>query len=215
MFNNDKLKVFYDAEFTGLNSNSTLISIGLVSESSRWFYAEFTDYDTTHITDWIQNNVINNLVLSDSAAGGYKIKTKDTTDENNFYCMVIKDTTDNVKVALLEWLQNESRIANGKQIQIYSDCYAYDWVLFNNLVSENGNALNIPEFIYYIPVDLSTALQVNNIDPDITREDFIGENVLNALKVHGVFKNFGDRCKHNSLWDASVCRNCFNKLGMI
>lgn len=43
----EKLKVYYDAEFTGLNRNTDLISIGLVSEYGNYFYAEFIDYDKT------------------------------------------------------------------------------------------------------------------------------------------------------------------------
>ena len=39
------MKVFFDTEFTGLHRNTTLISIGLVSEDGRTFYAEFNDYD--------------------------------------------------------------------------------------------------------------------------------------------------------------------------
>jgi hypothetical protein len=212
MFNNDKLKVFYDAEFTGLNSDSTLISISFISaETNNWFYAEFTDYDTNQVNDWIQENVINNLCLSDKTKGGYKMIDKDNPE---LYCIGIKDTTENIKIALLEWLQNESKNA-GAQIQIYCDCYAYDWVLFNKLICENGNALNIPEYIYYIPVDLSTALQIKNIDPDITREEFIGEDMINKLKENKLFATLGDKCKHNSLWDTVVCRNCFAKLGIM
>ena len=57
----EKLKVYYDAEFTGLNRNTDLISIGLVSEYGNYFYAEFIDYDKTKITPWIRDNVIRNL----------------------------------------------------------------------------------------------------------------------------------------------------------
>ena len=39
------MKVWFDTEFTGLHKNTTLISIGLVTENGKTFYAEFTDYD--------------------------------------------------------------------------------------------------------------------------------------------------------------------------
>ena len=39
------MKVFFDTEFTGLHQNTTLLSIGLVAENGRSFYAEFMDYD--------------------------------------------------------------------------------------------------------------------------------------------------------------------------
>ena len=38
-------RIYYDAEFTGLHINTTLISIGMVSDSGSFFYAEFNDYD--------------------------------------------------------------------------------------------------------------------------------------------------------------------------
>lgn len=35
-------KIFFDTEFTGLHQNTTLISIGLVSDEGERFYAELT-----------------------------------------------------------------------------------------------------------------------------------------------------------------------------
>ena len=42
-------KIFFDTEFTGLHQKTTLISIGLVSEDGREFYAELTDYDKSQV----------------------------------------------------------------------------------------------------------------------------------------------------------------------
>lgn len=47
------MKIFFDTEFTGLHKDTTLVSIGMVSEDNRQFYAELTDYDIM-----IKNNVI-------------------------------------------------------------------------------------------------------------------------------------------------------------
>ena len=57
------IKVYFDCEFTGLTKNCDLISIGLVSETGKGFYAEFTDYDKSKISDidWMNSNVINNV----------------------------------------------------------------------------------------------------------------------------------------------------------
>lgn len=38
-------KIFFDTEFTGLHKGSNLISIGLISEDNKVFYAELNDYD--------------------------------------------------------------------------------------------------------------------------------------------------------------------------
>lgn len=55
------MKVFFDTEFTGLHKDTTLISIGAISEDGRTFYAELNDYDESQVDDWIRENVINNL----------------------------------------------------------------------------------------------------------------------------------------------------------
>ena len=94
----------------------------------------------------------------------------------------------------------------------YTDCYAYDWVLLNDLICPKGNALELPPYINYIPMDLSTALQLHGIDPDISREEYIGEKTINNLKSWPLFKEMGESCKHNSLWDAAVCSWCFYKV---
>ena len=57
------MKIFFDTEFTGLHKDTTLISIGLVSQDGKQFYAEFTDYDGKQVGDWIQENVIRNTLL--------------------------------------------------------------------------------------------------------------------------------------------------------
>ena len=57
------MKVFFDTEFTGLRKDTTIISIGLVSDNYKKFYAEFTDYDKDQVDDWIKDNVINNLII--------------------------------------------------------------------------------------------------------------------------------------------------------
>ena len=51
------MRLFFDMEFTGLHKNTTPISIGIVSEGGKTFYAEFTDYDESQCDDWIKENV--------------------------------------------------------------------------------------------------------------------------------------------------------------
>ena len=212
----DKLKVFYDAEFTGLHKGSELISIGLATEYGDWFYAEFTDYDP-NVSEWIQNNVINNLILTDKDTGGlvrltpYRETICNMKLLDHSYNYDIRGTKEEVRDELIKWFKTLNKSYN-RQIQIYCDCYAYDWVLFNDLITDDGNALSLPEYIYYIPMDLSTALQMTGKDPDVSREEFVGERLINALKNTYPFNNMGENCKHNSLWDAAVCKLCFDML---
>ena len=45
------MKIFFDTEFTGLHKGTELISIGMVDEVGRTFYAEFNDYDKNQIEE--------------------------------------------------------------------------------------------------------------------------------------------------------------------
>ena len=52
------MKIFFDTEFTGLHKDTTLISIGIVAENGKSFYAELTDYDKTQVDEWLQLHVL-------------------------------------------------------------------------------------------------------------------------------------------------------------
>lgn len=57
------MKLFFDTEFTGLHKDTTLISLGMVDEDGRTFYAEFNDYDKSQCDEWIQKNVHNSSLI--------------------------------------------------------------------------------------------------------------------------------------------------------
>lgn len=182
-----RLKVYYDAEFTGLHKNTNLISIGLVSESGSTFYAEFTDYDKSQVDNWLQKYVIDNLLFNNVREVPYVSEFVNSVyeyveDGQRRYIkqmnLIVKGDCHKISELLDFWLRNELEFTKHTenscdQIQIYCDCYAYDWMLFNDLICENGLAMNLSKYLYYIPVDLSTYLQMRNIDPDITREVLI------------------------------------------
>ena len=57
--------LFFDTEFTGLHSEAKLISIGIVAEDGRYFYAELNDYDKEKDTsDFVKLNVLPNLLFT-------------------------------------------------------------------------------------------------------------------------------------------------------
>ena len=177
-----RTKIFFDTEFSGLHQKTTLISIGLISECGKTFYAELTDYDKSQIDDWLQENVIDNLRLTEKDHG---LKSDSL---NGIDSKFIGSHTE-VAHALRFWLINFA------EIEMWSDCLSYDWVLFNQLF---GHAFNIPKNVYYIPFDICTLFHVKGIDPDVNREEF--SNMKEGSQ------------KHNALWDAKVIRECFVKL---
>jgi len=173
-------RIFFDTEFTGLHQHTTLISIGLISEGGNTFYAEFTDYDQSQVDDWIRKNVIENLQLDQ-----FKIEIDYDPSSSS---VKMKGDTKAVVQALQHWL------SSFEKVEMWSDCLAYDWVLFNQLF---GHAFKIPQNIYYIPFDICTLFKIRKINPDINRELFAG--------VEG-----GQ--KHNALWDAEVIKLCYDRL---
>lgn len=216
----EPVKVYYDAEFTGLNRNTSLVSIGLVSESGAHFYAEFDDYDKSQVDQWLQDHVIVNLLFNKEENGCITTRFTDA-DERYHFDVDMRGSRSDVAKKLLEWFNSESA-DDTLTIQMFCDCYAYDWVLICDLLSPDGNAMNIPPYINYIPIDLSTALYMKDIDPDISREEFVGDQLeeLERQSPFDVFSGFTedfsdlpkDCRKHNSLWDAAVCKLCFEKL---
>jgi len=180
-------KIFFDCEFTWLHQNTTLISIWLISECWKTFYAEFTDYNKNQVNDWIKENVINKLIISWEWCN---IKSdKETT---------VKGDTAYIQYELLEWL------GDFEYIEIWSDCLSYDWVLFNTLLSNYSDWYpQLPENVYYIPFDICTLFKIKWIDADISREEFVKEWEESW---------FWEEEKHNSLFDARIIKMCYEKI---
>jgi len=179
---NSKTKIFFDTEFTGLHQNTTLISIGLISECGKTFYAELTDYDKAQIDEWLQKNVIDNLELQNTRPQISRYNKHTELTE-------IYSDTEMLKIELTKWLKQFNNV------EIWSDCLAYDWVLFNQIF---GHAFNIPENVYYIPFDICTLFKIKGVDPDISREEFSGSQEVEN--------------KHNALFDAKVIKLCYERL---
>ena len=165
-----------DSEFSGLHQFTTLISIGLVAESGETFYAELTDYDESQCDEWIRENVIKKLILTNGGTNGVCIDG--FVGDKKF-----------IKEKLSNWL------SQFEEVVIWSDCLAYDWVLFNQIFR---HAFNIPKNVNYIPRDICTLMDYKGIDPDINREEFCEYS--------------DETSKHNALYDAKIIKLCYEKL---
>jgi len=190
------MKIFFDTEFTGLHKDTTLISIGFISEDGKTFYAELNDYDKSQVDCWLQKNVIDNLIMSSPKVDEVEYFTATRHSDNPIgndlyksYSVQLRGNKEEIRYALEKWL------SQFEQVEIWSDCLSYDWVLFNGIF---GHAFNIPKNVYYIPFDICTLFKVKGIDTDISREEF-------AEMVDG-------NQKHNALWDAKVIKKCYEKL---
>ena len=202
-----RVPIYFDAEFTGLHRNTQLISIGMYSPlSGAYLYAEFNDFDDSDLDDWLKEHVIGNLWWNDQQEYSH-IHELWNYGEKGHKCPMIKGDSASIKSHILEWLKQESVIYHDRKIQFY------DWMLLNDLLCDDGKALNLPEFIDYIPMDLSTAMQMADVDPDMNREEFVGPEMLERIKSADPFTSIdGADIKHNSLWDAVIAYACFSRL---
>lgn len=179
-------------EFTGLHQKTTPISIGIVADDGRIFYAEFNDFDKYQVDDWIMENVIENLKFekpNDDENEPYTAtRHKNNLVGNNLYnsySLELRGDKTSIVSELHGWL------GQFDEVEMWSDVLGYDWVLFCELF---GGAFGIPKNVYYIPFDITTLMRDRGIDPDINREEMA---------------QLGDGEKHNALWDARVIRACY------
>lgn len=172
------MKVFFDTEFTGLHQGTTLISIGCVSEDGHTFYAECADYDPSQVDEWIRKNVLANLTLGNQLG---------LHGEDGPHWKV-RGNRRIVARHLRSWLTQWG------EVEMWSDCLAYDWMLFCELFQ---GAQHLPKNVYYIPFDLATLLKLRGYNPDVRREEISGPVVGQ---------------KHNALYDAAVIGMCYHNI---
>lgn len=104
--------LFFDMEFTRLSQDTMPISLGIISEDGRQFYAEFTDFNERECDQWVKSEVLENLYT-------YNKNVYDAPYIENFHVGAISD----IRKALIIWLNQFD------DIQFVSDVCHYDFVL--------------------------------------------------------------------------------------
>ena len=182
------LKLFFDTEFTGLHKDTTLISIGIIAENGKKFYAEFGDYAIEQCDEWIQKNVIANMEFN-------MIET--VVDEKGDK-MTINGDKEFVADYLKQWLLQFD------EIQFVSDVCHYDFVLLIDLF---GSAWDLPENVnpacHDINQDIASYYEISEKDAfDKSREKIVDELCGQPIQ--------GD--KHNALYDAEVIKAIYDEI---
>lgn len=189
------MKLFFDMEFTGLRQNTTPISLGIVSEDGKKFYAEFTDYDESQCNDWIKENVIKNLKLAGMGVG------VSDTDENPPLRIVMGDKR-YICQEIDEW------ICQFNTIQFVSDVCHYDFVLLIDLLTNGGTALDLPDNISAVCHDINQDIAAYFEVSDREAFDMNREEILDRLKGYHVVGE-----KHNSMYDAEIIKEIYEEIG--
>jgi len=198
---NKVYKIFFDTEFTGLRQNTSLISIGCITETEEIFYFENTDYNADQVDEWIQNNVINNLKFLNTKK---KMTNYILEDGKNINKMVGYGNFKFLKRCFNYWVSELFRKYQ-KDVLFVSDVSHYDAVLLFELF---GGALQAPEYVVPFVWDINQDLcRYLNISPkeafDLNREGFVSSK----LRMKFTQKN-----KHNALHDAQIIQMIFEIL---
>lgn len=196
------MNIYFDCEFTGLRKNTTLISLGLVSDDDKKFYAEFTDYNQVQCDQWIQENVIDKLIVSDPVSDVAKciLYDKDATYVNG--------TTSEIREKLEEFLSQYDNV------QLVSDVCHYDMVLFIDIF---GTAFKLPS---------NVSPSCHDINQDIALYYGISEkeafdksriSIINKITVMVDFP-IPEKNQHNALFDAMAIKDIygyFRQMGIL
>lgn len=222
------MNLFFDCEFTGLRKDTTLISLGIVAENGKKFYAEFTDFNWRYVDEWIQKNVLDNFILEkfyprgtigsldeqveEWKQKGYEVsnfptmntecllfETKRTKDD---FTEVVGDC-DWIRKALLEW------VSQFDSIQFVSDVCHYDFVLLIDLLTGGGTALDLPNHIsavcHDINFDIAKHYRISDKEAfDFSREEIMYDVCMGCNYVKGI--------KHNALYDAEVIKAIWEEI---
>lgn len=187
--------IAFDTEFTGLQKDTTLVSIGLTSlDEEQQFYAELTDYDKSYDDSWFLKHVKDNLLLENQPDRSVMHVKRGI--------MYVKGNRAFVSSILLHWL----KLFDMDEIDLVTDVGHYDMMLFIDLF---GGAFNLPDFIAPTYFDINQMILGKSRVPltmvgafDLNREDF--------LKSIG--GEIPSGAKHNSLYDAIVIARLYNIL---
>lgn len=209
------MRVFFDTEFTGLYKDTSLISIGCISEDRQKFYAELTDFNKTAVeTDvWIQKNVFKNTFFVN--ADGSRKQEKERLDHIDQIIDIAKGddalfgSRSFVSKALRDWLSGLKKDVT--EIEFVSDVCHYDMVLLIDLLSDGGTAFDIPNFVcpcsYDINQDISTYYLCNQKDAfNKSREDIVKD--IDSI----FFQVYPENLKHNALYDAIVIQKIYERI---
>lgn len=205
------VNVYFDTEFTGLVENTTLISIGCVSEDGKKFYGEFTDYDKNLVDDWIQENVIDNLKFNNRDSFvefNIDINTGDVTT-------CVKGKSDEIKEVLTDWIKD---VSNDESVQFVSDVSHYDFYLLCNLF---GGAFSLPDDVVPACYDINQDIANWILTSDGYYSDWLHitdcMNEAFTVSREELCRKFNKELpsgdKHNSLYDAEVIKLIYD--GMI
>ncbi|MBE3663037.1 hypothetical protein BOO91_19110 [Vibrio navarrensis] len=179
------MRLFLDTEFTGLKQDAELLSLALVDEHGRAFYAECQARYGASVDNWIAEHVLAHtrwLSLPSCAPSEW---LQEGEVRYGF------DSDENIAHQLKHWFSQYERV------ELWADCPAYDWVLFCQLF---GGSQYLPRPLSYVVNDFATLLTLQGRDPLLQRISLLAPNQQPQGQPH------------NALYDARLLKACFGQL---
>lgn len=205
------MNIYFDTEFTGLHKNTSLISIGMVSDDGKSFYAECNDFDRRQVNDWIKENVIENLYFQNqNQFGPYGSRYRQYIEIDTIATNVYLCPSEKLKGYLTDWFSQWS-----EPVHLVSDVCHYDMVL---LIDIFGSAFDLPKNVnaacHDINQDIAKVLRLSETEAFNHNRERLLEVFAKKLEDEGMnYKVLSDivpkplwNLKHNSLYDAYVIK---------
>lgn len=151
------IRYFFDTEFMEDGEVIELLSIGVVCEDGREFYAESADADYSHASEWVKTNVIPHMQQDDwdeDIVGGWISRAVIATD-------------------LLKFVN-----AGDSRPQFWAYYGDYDWVVLCQLY---GTMMDLPKSWPMFAMDLKQ-LCVMLGDPELPKQTSGEHNALNDAR---------------------------------
>ena len=166
--------IYFDTEFTKLNRETELISIGLVSADGKSFYAEFTDFTLPLDNRWLISNVITKLHLNEE---------ENTVTGDHW---TVKGTKEEIREQLIPWIESTRKYEN-QIVQFVSDVAHYDFVLLVELLLGHPqlSALDLPNYISPCVYDINH--DIAEIMMRAKTQRILNEGVKNYIPIFDAF----------------------------
>ena len=127
------MKYFLDCEFIEDGKTIDLISIGIVAEDVREYYACNNDCDLSRASDWVKENVLVNLPSKHISVNPGNPDVSPLVRQDILTWKML----DTIKKDLLSFFM-------GTSISIWGEYSAYDFVVFSQLMSRGNRATHNP-----------------------------------------------------------------------
>ena len=165
------MKYFLDTEFIEWAGGIQLVSIGIISEDGRKFYAESSSFDERNADEWVMHNVLSKLEYWTYGPGEIPQNTVVVDNPKEDYR--IYGTESYIKTAMIAWFLSD------KNPQFYAYYASYDWVVLCRIF---GRMIDLPSGWPMFVMDLKQMMEERGLDQEWKRKvcpDPAGEH--NAL----------------------------------